>query len=543
LEAKCNWKGRCYNKCGGDNINHTGTDAFPDCKYRKSPEKTARERKTRKGTKTPAKPAKPASGDPRPIAAGIKTAPDDKRRKLAGKRFVFTAAQNNTYLHEEFWQSLTRFCTKTGAQLYVSRFTYNKAGWKAHGGVSNDDASSDNPEIWYDPRIVPYVIDEQVKVAQGLVFCGELDILPTAATPLATLSNYTGPNSGIVPHVKVQLQSLATMKDHDAKFMYTTGACTLRNYIERKAGQVATFHHVFGALLVEVANDGRWFARQLIADDHGIFYDIDTAYGPTWDAPAWEFGGSIVTLGDIHAEKLDYDTAEVASQMISAVQPSHIFLHDLIDFEPRNHHNLNDPHFLARQAIRPVRTVQQGMAAGVSFLHWLTGRHGCKVHVVRSNHDQAFERWLKETSAAYDYVNAGYWHSCNAALYHQISQGNDKFDVFAWAMTMLDAPDDVHFMREDESLVINDIEYGMHGHRGPNGARGNPKAFRSLGRKANTGHTHSASIIDGVWTAGVLARLDMGYNAGPSSWSHSHIVTYPNGKRQMITQKGDRWRA
>jgi hypothetical protein len=36
----------------------------------------------------------------------------------------------------------------------------------------------------------------------------------------------------------------------------------------------------------------------------------------------------------------------------------------------------------------------------------------------------------------------------------------------------------------------------------------------------------------------------MGYNKGPSSWSHSHVITYPNGKRSIITlQKNGNWRA
>jgi len=59
----------------------------------------------------------------------------------------------------------------------------------------------------------------------------------------------------------------------------------------------------------------------------------------------------------------------------------------------------------------------------------------------------------------------------------------------------------------------------------------------------NTGHTHSTGIIDGVYTAGVHGKLDMDYNKGPSSWSHSHVITYPNGKRAIITIKDGKWRA
>jgi hypothetical protein len=83
----------------------------------------------------------------------------------------------------------------------------------------------------------------------------------------------------------------------------------------------------------------------------------------------------------------------------------------------------------------------------------------------------------------------------------------------------------------------------MHGHTGVNGARGSPAGYRKMDTKANTGHTHSAGITDGVYTAGVSGKLDMGYNKGPSSWSHSHIITYPNGKRSIITTKAGKWHA
>jgi hypothetical protein len=83
----------------------------------------------------------------------------------------------------------------------------------------------------------------------------------------------------------------------------------------------------------------------------------------------------------------------------------------------------------------------------------------------------------------------------------------------------------------------------MHGHLGPNGSRGTPQNLNKVGRRANTGHTHSAGIWNGLYVAGTSSTLDFGYNKGPSSWTHSHIVTYPNGKRTIITVYAGKWRA
>src|SRR5258708_3659567 len=63
-----------------------------------------------------------------PVAAGEIGSPDGKRETLKGKRFVFTCAQNNTFINKNFWQSLQVFCEHKGAKLHVSRFAYNKAG-------------------------------------------------------------------------------------------------------------------------------------------------------------------------------------------------------------------------------------------------------------------------------------------------------------------------------------------------------------------------------------------------------------------------------
>ena len=70
-----------------------------------------------------------------------------------------------------------------------------------------------------------------------------------------------------------------------------------------------------------------------------------------------------------------------------------------------------------------------------------------------------------------------------------------------------------------------------------------PQSLKRIGRKANTGHTHSAGIYDGLWVAGLTAMMEQGYNIGPGSWSHSQILTHKNGKRQMITIWSGKWRA
>ena len=476
-----------------------------------------------------------------PVAGGRIPSPAPRRAEAHRRRFVITCAQNNTHAHPGFLASLLVYAAANGSELLVSRFAYNSKGWAQSSKA--DDA------LWYDPAIADYVCDESLELAPGLVFCGELDILPTATDPLSGLDSYTRSASAIVPHAKVAMRSMATMKHEPARFLYTTGACTQRNYLERKAGQKASFHHVFGALAVEVDADGAWFVRQLVADDAGCFHDLEHVYTPTGVTRSRV---EAVTWGDFHQEKSD-PVIEAAcfdgpGSILEALRPREQHVHDLADFTARNHHNRGDAYFNAVMLARGLDWVEADLAKCADKLGRIH-RDWCQTVVVESNHDQAFRRWLGEADGHRDPANARYWHYWNYRMFSAIEHGEDLF-VFEAAVRekLSTSAANVRFLHEDDSWIVaaeqgGGIQCGLHGHRGCNGSRGSPKSFRQLGVRANTAHTHSASIVDGIYTAGVSGALDMGYNCGPSSWSQSHIVTYPNGKRAILTQRGARWRA
>ena len=489
----------------------------------------------------PANDTTPVPDPDPPIAGGRIPSPSPVRVSRDRRRFVLTSAQNNTYAHPGFLASLRIYAAEHDAEILISRFSYNKKAWAAGSTKGSED-------LWYDPEIADYVCNESLELASGLVWCGELDILPTATDPLSGLDSYTRSASGIVPHAKVAMRSMATMKHEPPRFLYTTGTVTQRNYVQRKAGQKASFHHVFGALIVEVDLDGTWFVRQLLADDAGHFHDLDHLYTPTGVTRARV---EAITWGDFHEEKADPIVAEACfggtGSILESLRPREQHVHDLADFTARNHHNRGDAYFAATMLAAGKDRVEvdlAGCAVKLARIH----RDWCQTVVVESNHDQAFRRWLGEADGHRDAPNARYWHYWNWKMFQAIERGEDLF-VFEAAVRekLTPAAQAAKFLREDDSWVVcseqgGGVQCGLHGHRGPNGSRGSPRAFRQIGVRVNSAHTHSAGITDGVYTAGVSGALDMGYNCGPSSWSHSYIVTYPSGKRAIITQHGSRWR-
>lgn len=180
-----------------------------------------------------------------------------------------------------------------------------------------------------------------------------------------------------------------------------------------------------------------------------------------------------------------------------------------------------------------------------------TLRGYCKTLVVSSNHDNFLVEWLERLGDfRKDPENAIYFLEAATHLWRQTEAHGKPPNMTRWAM--YNAKSDLllegrmkhgprlRFLDEDQSFIIckdahGGLECGMHGHQGPNGARGSVASLSKMGRKANIGHHHSAGIYDGLYVAGIMGSLDQGYNSGPGSWSQSNILTYPNGKRAIQT--------
>lgn len=464
---------------------------------------------------------------------------DKDRTRLGAGRYVFTSAQSNTKVHQGFFDALMKYCAVHDAELHVAAFTYNKASMGAKSVKPGTKKKSDNESLWFDPQIKPYLSDVSLEVGDGLIWCGELNIIPTRINPLSSFTTYTRNASAIIPHAKIALQSVPTMKSDPAKFLYSTGAITQRNYIQKTSGQVAEFHHVFGALVVDVDENGQWYPRHINACDDGSFIDITTEYMP--DGKMRFQRALAMNHGDIHGDKMDTAIMQVVfgdRGLLERFRPEFQFLHDTIDFMPRNHHNIKDPHFLHSMFVNDTESVKAEFTRTASYVAKHALRPWVNTYLVESNHDMAIDQWLRNPAGQFDPQNARTWHEWNAKAYkkrEEFETPRPFWEAFQEGLpTRLNGFIDC--LHEDDSFVLRDIEFGLHGHLGPNGARGNPKNLRSVG-KANTGHTHSCGIVDGVYTAGVYGKLDMGYNKGLSSWSHSFVITYANGKRAVFTIK------
>jgi hypothetical protein len=463
--------------------------------------------------------------------------------------FIVTAAQDKTEIHKDFWRNLKTYADFLGASILVGGFTYSKRLF------TENDPRVRSDDVWFDRDIEPYIVHDQVQIGENILFCAEMNTLPTAVQPLSGLEVYTGSKWGIFPHAKVQLRSIATMPDTIAKQIMTTGAVTLPNYIRKKAGVKAEFFHAVGAMVVSVSPDGAFWCRHIQANSltDGSFYDLDRLV-----SKGTVKGGQrpeAVVHGDIHREKLDPEVAlatwgfdmstgtadEEYPSVTRMLRPKRRVFHDLTDFTARNHHNIKDHHFMFKAHFHGRNNVKQDIQDSADFMKAINIPEIEDV-VIQSNHDNALLKWVKTAEVKYDPENYEFWLECELSCIRALRFGIEPqlyFDVMGHLIGELDHK--IIFVQEDASYTVKGVELGMHGHYGANGAKGSPASFAKMGPKSITGHSHSPSITDGHVCVGVSGQMDMGYNKGLSSWSHTDALVYPNGKRALMTLMGGRW--
>lgn len=452
-------------------------------------------------------------------------------------RYILTSAQSTTKAFNTWWRNLVAYANDVEAEIMVGRMRYNKTTFQM--AREKDDGTADN-EVWYAKQIEPYICDDRVRLCEGLIWVGDMNAMPTAANPLSGLDSFGGHESCIFPHTKVALRSVPTHPSLPCKMLFTTGAVTQLNYIQRKEGLKAEFHHAFAALLVEVDSDGNWFARHLNAGKDGAFYDLN-AHVKGGKVKHGNFV-KVMVAGDIHARNVNrevFDTVWGEGGFVDIHQPKMQVLHDLLDFESKSHHNTFFDEYELH--VKGRDSVEDEIEETFKLLEEME-RPNLKTYVVSANHNDHLDKWLQLSNLKADMVNAPFYLEAMGAKLRSIREGKSNFHLLEWALAR-HGKSKAKFLGRRDSLVIDGVRLDQHFDIGANGSRGSAQQFAKSGDKATGGHSHSAGIFDGAYQVGTFSELLLDYVLGLSSWSHTFCVQYPNGKRALITIKNGKYRA
>jgi hypothetical protein len=470
----------------------------------------------------------------------MRAKPKSLPREGEVKRYLCTSAQSFTHLHTDVWENLLALGNHYEAEILVSRFTYKKESYGPFAVKPGKHKSAAEQQDFFPPEITDYIADERLELAPGLVWCGEIQMLPTARRPLSSFEDYTGRASSIIPHPAIAMESVASGKHEATKFLYTTGCVTQRNYIQRREGFRAEHVHAYGALLVEVDHKGNWWCRQIVAGPDDDLQDLDVVV----KSGRVKTGQRVqdITFGDVHVKQLTDEG--MAAQwgpdgLLDRLKPFSQHLHDVLDFTTRSHHTRKDPWEVFLLSVRGQHRVDDELDKTASFLK-RAARSWCDTRVVHSNHHEHLDRWLKEEHPNFDPSNAIEWLSLNLAHRLAVKGGEDNFYPFAHAMRQRGVNGNVRFLQLDEDSIIlkeqdGGIDCSHHGYYGANGTKGAASGYAKMGRRTNIADKHYARIFDGCYQAGESPLKEQRYVKGPSSRSVTHIVTYPNGSRALLT--------
>jgi hypothetical protein len=431
------------------------------------------------------------------------------------KRFLITWAQNSTEVHENFISNIEAYAKFINADIHVIAGRY-----KNPTSVFTDKSY----DVWSD-RILQYLDAGRHEVHKHMWIMSDVKIQPTAVDPMTGLQGMSGINSCVFGSPKVQMETIPVLEGNLPKLMMTTGACTLRNYTDSKSGKKGEFHHTLGFVLVEIKNDEVFFSRQITATDDGnftdLFYKVEDGLVNQIESVA------AAVLGDLHYGQHDERVLEKTLELFESLKPENVILHDVFDGLSINHHESKDPFIQYQREVDGSNSLRSEIE---SMLEGLEKFSQYNVSIVRSNHDDFLDRWLKNTD----------WRKANTL------KNSIEYMEFSALLLKGEAPKGIipylinkkfpsyKTLGRSDSLVINGWELAQHGDIGSNGSRGSLLQFRKLNTKIVVGHYHSPGRKDGALAVGTSTKLRVNYNLGPSGWLQSHVIIHHDGKAQHI---------
>lgn len=460
--------------------------------------------------------------------------PNKKTKDVRG--YVVTYAQNDTPVHLGFYKSLLKYCKQHNYELIVYKGKYRNP---------TSIIESKKEDVSWDYRIKPYLLSTERRLNTKLTIY-PAHTSPTAVRPLSGFDTITGHRSGIFPHPKYQFKTVPTPSRRFPKILSTTGSITVSNYSDSKAGTKGAFHHIIGAVVVEIADDKKFHLRQISADKDGSFFEVAggaiAKYSPSGITGNHKLAA--LTVGDNHYPFIDKGAVASTLDQIERFKPADTFLHDIVDMWAVNHHERGNRFLNTAKYSHGVMDIEKEVDGSVDFLATFVNAYPKGLmHIVPSNHNDVLTKWLNDEKLDNLGINASYFHYLSWRM-HQSARatltGFSFIDAYVYSASEKlkvrypELSKKVNWLKRDVPYMVKGIECASHGDVGASGARGSALGFTKIGVKANIGHSHSPQVIEGIYQVGVTSLIPLGYAKGASGWLHTNCFVYENGKRTLI---------
>lgn len=442
------------------------------------------------------------------------------------KRFIITWGQNNTSIHKGFYANMEAYAKEIDADIHIILGRYKNP-------TSIFSENMQNEETW-EKEIIKYADANRHNIHKYISIMSDVKIQPTATNPMSGMQGISGINSCIFGAPKVQMEMIPVLDGNQPKMMLSTGAVTVKNYTDSKSGKKGEFHHTFGFCVVEIKDKETLpFIRQITADDKtgdfsDLYYRVEN--GVVSKVNTFE----AIILGDIHYGHHDQKVLNATFKLMDKIKPKHVILHDVFDGNSIMPHEIKDPFIQYGKEVNGTNDLGKELEVMMDGLS--NFQKYPNVVIVRSNHDDMLDRWLKNE----DWKKQPTFK--NSRLYMKLSDmlleqyGNDPYKVSGVIPALINErfPKFITLDRSASYKVKGNWELGQHGDIGANGSRGSLLQFRKLNTKIVVGHYHSPGRKDGALAVGTSTKMRVGYNIGPSSWLQSHVIIHNDGRAQHI---------
>lgn len=448
------------------------------------------------------------------------------------KRFLITTAVSGQKVHDKFLESMRFYCKENKAKLFIL---------PSHDPAHNLDRDID----WhFDPAIVAGndLVFEETYLNSNFFISG-IRVTAKQINPITGLNEISQVKGSCIlasPKQFLEYDSVSANKLPHARM--TSGACTIPNYkttlgTSLRTGYLAEHQHTIGAVIVEIQDDNIYHFRQIQAANDGTFCDLGKEYSPTKSRKLSKEEAPVLVMGDYHAGEHDETAVKAWIEAINQLGIEEVVFHDMFNGVSVNPHEEEDIMLRAERARKGLNVLENEIAIASEQFDRILGLPTIKKGiVVKSNHDDMIDRWLRKVKYAKDPVNFEFATELAANLIAASKKGIKK-DFFKTGLELVKNPkyaDKLQWLTVDEDYTVGGVHLGAHGDRSSNGARGSIKGLAKSYPRCIIGHSHTPGIFKGAWQVGTSSLLRLGYNKGASSWVHTSCLLYKNGQRQLL---------
>ena len=446
-------------------------------------------------------------------------------------KFVVTTAVLGCYADKNFLKSLQNYCKRNKARLIVltcSDSAKRNSDWTGSGFI--------------DKELQEYIIPGQINLNDNLFICN-IKMSAKHIHPLQGLTRIAGKHQSFIAGMpKIDIETIPGTGEYP-KLAMTTGAITVADYDTdmykaHRTAYIANEDHCIGALVIEIENEKTYHKREIEAFSDGSFIDDGTRYLPNGTTKKEK--AEVVVFGDIHVGSTCQETLELGLEACKRLKPQNLILHDLFDGMSVNHHAKDDLIFCAKRQSRNKDSLIEELKDTRDFLLKVS-KYADKVHIIKSNHDEWIDKYLKTGRFLKDPIN----YEIGLILSLEVLKGKDPLE--AGLDYVGGIPKNVRFNDCDDKLEFSKRTYNYHGHLGVNGARGSLPSLAKALEAIAIGHTHVLKRHRDSFSVGTFTLKRLGYNRGLSSWSNTFAVAYKGtrgrvGPAQTITNIEGKYR-